>query len=284
MAAAGTRRPTNRLALGALLTPPLLWLVVAYLGSLVVLFAAAFWHFDALITFQVQKTWSLENFRALWDQDVYRTVTIRTVGIAAAVTALDAVLAFPLAWFMAKYAGLRTRSVLAVAILMPLWSSYLVKVLAWRLLLSDSGVLAGILEPFGLHGPGFSNTGVWLVMSYIWLPYMILPLYIGFERLPDTLLEASGDLGARNWTTFRHVVLPLVFPSLVAGSIFTFSLTLGDYIAVAQIGSGNQFIGSLIYTDFGTNVPLAAAYAMVPVAIMIVYLLVARRLGAFNSL
>jgi putative spermidine/putrescine transport system permease protein len=280
-------RPTttrSRLTLTAQLVAPVGWVVVFYLGSLAVLLAASFWHFDALLTFQVEKTYSLENFQALIDQPIYREVTQTTVLIAAGVTVLDALLAFPLAWFTAKFAPSRSRAVLAVLIVMPLWSSYLVKVLSWRLLLSQSGVLNGILEPFGLSGPGFTNWGVWIVMSYIWLPYMILPLYAGFERLPDTLLEASGDLGAGNWRTFASVVVPLVFPALVAGSIFTFSLTLGDYIAVQQIGGGNQFIGSLIYANFGTDVPLAAAFAMVPITIMIVYLLVAKRLRAFEAL
>jgi putative spermidine/putrescine transport system permease protein len=280
-------RPTTareRGGLTALLLAPVVWVVVFYLGSLAILLIAGFWHFDALITFRVEHTFTLENFRALWDQPIFRQVTQTTVVIAAGVTVFDALLAFPLAWYMGKFAPSWSRALLAVMVVMPLWSSYLVKVLAWRLLLSESGVLNGILSPFGLSGPGFTNWGVWLVMSYIWLPYMILPLYAGFERLPDSLLEASGDLGAGSWRTFRNVVLPTVFPALVAGSIFTFSLTLGDFIAVNQIGGGNQFIGNLIYGYFGTNVPQAAAFATVPIAIMVVYLLIAKRLGAFEAL
>jgi len=172
-----------------------------------------------------------------------------------------------------------------MAVLMPLWTSYLVKILAWRLILSEGGLLNWLLRPFHLSGPGFGDVAVYLVLSYIWLPYMILPLAAGFERLPNSLLEASTDLGARTWATFRHVVIPLVFPALVAGSIFTFSLTLGDYIAVSQVSS-TQFIGSVVYSNQGVSgdLPLAAAFAMVPVAVMLVYLALARRAGAFQAL
>jgi putative spermidine/putrescine transport system permease protein len=260
------------------------WLVVAYLGSLAVLFVAAFWHLDSF-TSAIVKDYSLQNFQTLLETDVYRQIALRTVGIAAAVTATDAVLAFPIAFYMAKVASPRTRAVLAVAVLMPLWASYLVKVYAWRTILSEEGILNWALSPFGLSGPGFGNVATWLVFSYLWLPYMILPVYAGMERIPNSLLDAAGDLGARPGRTFRHVILPLALPALVAGSIFTFSLTLGDYIT-PQLVSNTQFIGNVVYANVGVanNLPLAAAFATVPVAIMIVYLLIARRLGAFESL
>jgi putative spermidine/putrescine transport system permease protein len=172
-----------------------------------------------------------------------------------------------------------------VAILMPLWSSYLVKVYAWRIMLQENGLVDWALAPLGLEGPGFGNVATWLVFSYLWLPFMILPVYAGLERIPDSLLEASGDLGGHAWTTFRRVVFPLAFPAIVAGSIFTFALTIGDYIT-PQLVSSTQFIGNVVYANVGVanNLPLAAAFALVPVVVMIAYLLVARRLGAFESL
>jgi putative spermidine/putrescine transport system permease protein len=277
-------RPHLQLAL--LLAAPAAWLVVAYLGSLAVLFVSAFWQVDALTT-QVVHTFTLQNFEDILQGDVYRTITLRTVGMAAAVTVTDALIAFPIAFYMAKVASPRTRRLLVVAILMPLWASYLVKVYAWRIILSEEGILNWALEPFGLKGPGLGagNVAPWLVFSYIWLPYMILPVYAGLERIPDSLLEASSDLGAKSLRTFRRVVLPIAFPAVVAGSIFTFSLTLGDYIIPLQVSS-KQFIGNVVYDNVGVanNLPFAAAYATVPVLIMIVYLAVARRLGAFRSL
>ena len=276
------RRP--RLQLALLLSGPLGWLVVAYLGSLAVLFVAAFWHLDSF-TSAIVKDYSLDNFRTLVEDNVYRQIALRTIGIAAAVTVTDALLAFPIAFYMAKVASPRTRGLLVVAVLMPLWSSYLVKVYAWRTILSEEGILNWALEPLGLHGPGFGNVATWIVFSYLWLPYMILPVYAGLERIPDSMLDASGDLGARPGHTFRRVILPLALPAVVAGSIFTFSLTLGDYIT-PQLVSNTQFIGNVVYANVGVanNLPLAAAFATVPVAIMIAYLLIARRLGAFESL
>jgi putative spermidine/putrescine transport system permease protein len=276
------RRP--RLRLGLLLAGPLGWLGVAYLGSLAVLFLAAFWHLDSF-TGEVVRSYSLDNFRTILEGDVYRTIALRTVGIAAAVTLTDIALAFPIAFFMAKVASPRVRGLLVVAVLMPLWSSYLVKVYAWRTILNEEGILNWALEPFGLSGPGFGVTATWLVFSYLWLPYMIIPIYAGLQRLPASLLDASGDLGASTPTTFRRVVLPIVFPAMVAGSLFTFSLTLGDYIA-PQLVSSTQFIGNVVYANVGVanNLPLAAAFATVPVVIMVLYLLLARRLGAFESL
>ena len=276
------RRP--KLQLGLLLAGPIGWLVVAYLGSLAVLFAAAFWHLDTF-SGEVVRGFGLENFRTLAEEGVYRSIVLRTVLIAAAVTVTDAILAFPIAFFMAKVARSRTRALLVIAVVMPLWSSYLVKVYAWRIILAEDGILNWALDPFGISGPGFGNVATWLVFSYLWLPYMILPVYAALERIPDSLLDASGDLGGGAGTTFRRVVLPLALPGVVAGSIFTFSLTLGDYIT-PQIVSSTQFIGNVVYTNVGVanNLPLAAAFATVPVVIMVFYLLAARRLGAFESL
>jgi putative spermidine/putrescine transport system permease protein len=274
----------RRTQLGLLLAGPLGWLVVAYLGSLAVLFVAAFWQLDEF-SGRIVHSYSLDNFRTLWEGSVYRDIVLRTVGIAAAVTVTDAILAFPIAFYMAKVARPRTRALLAVAVLMPLWASYLVKVYAWRTILNENGVLNWALQPFGLHGPGYGIVATWLVFSYLWLPYMVLPCYAGLERIPNSLLDASGDLGAAPWTTVRRVILPLAFPAIVAGSIFTFSLTLGDYIT-PQLVSSKQFIGNVVYANVGVanNLPLAAAFATVPVLVMIVYLLVARRLGAFEQL
>jgi putative spermidine/putrescine transport system permease protein len=274
----------RRIQLGLLLSGPLGWLVVAYLGSLAVLFVAAFWQLDEF-SGEIVKQPTFDNFRLLWENDVYRTIALRTIGIAALVTVTDAILAFPIAFFMAKVATPRVRGLLIVGVLMPLWASYLVKVYAWREILSEDGILNWALGPLGLKGPGFGFVATWLVFSYLWLPYMILPIYAGLERIPASMLDASGDLGGRPGLTFRRVVLPLAFPAVVAGSIFTFSLTLGDYIT-PQLVSSTQFIGNVVYANVGVanNLPLAAAFATVPVVVMIVYLLVARRLGAFEAL
>ncbi len=272
-----------RLQLGLLLSGPLGWLGLAYLGSLAVLFAAAFWHLDSF-SGEVVKGFSLENFQTLLEGDVYRTIALRTIAIAAAVTVTDILIAYPIAFYMAKVASPRTRGLLVVAVLMPLWSSYLVKVYAWRTILAEDGILNWALEPAGLKGPGFGNVATWLVFSYLWLPYMIIPLYAGLERIPDSLLDASGDLGGKPGTTVRRVIFPLALPAMVAGSIFTFSLTLGDYITPDLVADA-KFIGNVIYDNSSLgNLPLAAAYSLVPIAIMTVYLLVARRLGAFESL
>jgi putative spermidine/putrescine transport system permease protein len=271
-----------RLTVGSLLAAPVGWLVVGYLGSLAVLFVAAFWNVNAL-TGEIQQTFTLDNFRTLINEPVYRNVALRTLGIAAGVTITDALLAFPIAFYMAKVASRRVKAILVVAVLMPLWSSYLVKVYAWRTILSSSGVLNWALHPLGIHGPGYGNVAVWLVMSYLWLPYMILPIFAGLERIPDSLLAASEDLGAGPLTTFRKVILPMALPAVVAGSIFTFSLTLGDYITPTLV-SNTGFIGNVVYSNISNNLPLASAFATVPVLIMVLYLLAARRLGAFEHL
>ena len=280
-AAALDRHPRVRLVL--LLALPVGALGIIYFGSLFVLFLNAFWSRDDF-TGQVVRTFTLENFQKL-TSPLFITVVLRTLGMAAAVTISCAVIAFPIAYYMARIASPTRRGLLVVAVLMPLWASYLIKAYSWRLILAEDGVLNWLLEPFGLKGPGYGEVGLWLVFTYLWLPYMILPIYAGLERIPNSLLEASADLGGRSWRTFRHVILPLAFPAVVAGSIFTFSLTMGDYIAPNLVTRGEQFIGNLILTNFGVpNLPLAAAQALVPLAIMIVYLIVARRLGAFDAL
>lgn len=269
-----------RLQVGALLAGPVGWLVIGYLGSLAVLLAASFWSLGEL-SGEVQQTFTLDNFETIFTDSVYRTITLRTVLIAAAVTVTDALLAIPLAFFMAKVARPRSKGLLVVAVLVPLWSSYLVKVYAWRTILSEEGIFNWVLDPLGLSGPGYGNVAVWLVMSYIWLPYMIIPVYAGLERIPNSVLAASDDLGAKPWKTFRSVIWPLVFPAIVAGSIFTFSLTLGDFITPSLV-SNTQFIGNTIYSNITNNLPLAAALTTIPIAIMVLYLLLARRLGAFE--
>jgi putative spermidine/putrescine transport system permease protein len=279
---AGLFHGRPRIQAGSLLAGPVLWLVVGYLGSLAVLLIAAFWSVDPL-SGELVKTFSLDNFKTLFQEPVYGTIALRTIAIAAAVTLTDALLAFPIAFYMAKVASNRGKALLLVAILLPLWSSYLVKVYAWRTILSTDGVINWLLDPIGAHGPGYGNAAVWLVMSYLWLPYMTLPIFAGLERIPDSLLSASEDLGAAPFTTFRRVILPLVFPAVVAGSNFTFSLTLGDYITPSLV-SNNQFIGNVVYNNITNNLPLASAFAMVPIVVMIAYLLVARRLGAFRHL
>jgi putative spermidine/putrescine transport system permease protein len=271
------RRP--RLQTGGLIAGPLAWLVVGYLGSLAILLISAFWTVDPISGLLV-KGFSLENFESLVEAP-YPTVIWRTVRIAALVTVTDAIVAFPIAFYMAKVASRRGKALLVVGILLPLWSSYLVKVYAWRTLLSHDGVINWALQPLGLHGPGYGITAVWLVMSYLWLPYMILPIYAGLERIPDSLISASEDLGASPLTTFKRVILPLSFPAVVAGSIFTFSLTLGDYIT-PKLVSNTQFIGTVIDGTITNNQPFAAALALVPIVVMIAYLLVARKLGAFE--
>jgi putative spermidine/putrescine transport system permease protein len=277
---AGLFQGRPRLQLGTLLAGPVGWLVIGYLGSLAVLLVTAFWSVDAL-SGEVVQSFSLENFEALFEEPVYRDIVGRTVAVAALVTVTDAILAFPIAFYMAKVASRRVTAILVIAVLLPLWSSYLVKVLAWRTMLSNDGIVNWALEPFGLHGPGYGIVAVWLVMSYLWLPYMILPIYAGLERIPNSLISASEDLGAPPFTTFRRVILPLAFPAVVAGSIFTFSLTLGDYIT-PRLVSNDQFIGNVIFNSITNNQPFAAALALVPIVVMIAYLLVARKLGAFE--
>ena len=274
------RHPRARLA--ALLALPVGWMVVVYFGSLFVLLLSSIWETDPF-TREVVYEFTLDNFRRIIETPVFRDVAWRTIQMAALVTIADAVIAFPIAYYMARVASPRMRNILVVAVLMPLWASYLVKAYAWRTILSDGGIINWALEPLGVTFDGYSTVGLWLVFTYLWLPFMVLPIYAGLERIPSSLLEASSDLGGRSFATFTRVILPLAFPAVVAGSIFTFSLTLGDYIAPGLITS-EQFIGTVIYSIRGEALPVAAAYSFVPIVVMIVYLLVARRLGAFKSL
>jgi len=276
------RRPGLRA--GLLLAPPMLWLGVAYLGALAALFVTSLWSQNSF-TGDVQRTWTLHNFHDLLSISVYRTITLRTLGVAALVTVIDAVVAFPVALYMAKVASPRVERLLVIAVLMPLWASYLVKAYAWRGMLSSGGLLDA-LGPVGVHSPGYGLTATVLTLAYLWFPYMVLPVYAGLERLPDSLLEASADLGARNGRTLRHVVLPMAFPALVAGSVFTFSLSLGDYIAVKIVGGANQLLGNVVFDNVGAanNLPFAAAVATVPVLVMLLYLAVVRRTGALENL
>lgn len=288
-----------RLVLLLLLAPPLLWLLVVYLGSLAALLVQSFFRLDDF-TGQVVRELTLRNYLELLtpaNLDIIR----RTATMAAAVTLACALLAFPLAYYMARYAPPRTKALLYLAVLLPLWSSYLVRVYSWKLILAKEGVLTWFATQAGLHwlidallalpgigGPSLSVSpiGTFLAFVYVWLPYMILPIEAALERIPPSLIEASGDLGGRPQQTFRHVILPLALPGLVAGSIFTFSLTLGDYIIPGTLGNSSFYLGQVVLAQQGTagNIPLAAAFTVVPIIIMAIYLLIARRLGAFHAL
>lgn len=286
-AGAGRRLSTylfhrSRLRLWLLLGLPLGWLVVVYFGSLLVLLLSAFWDTDPF-TSEVVHSFTLDNLQRIVETPVYRDVAVRTIVMALSVTLADIVLAFPIAYYMARIASPRARDLLVIAVLMPLWANYLVKAYAWRTILSEGGIVNWVIGPLGIVFDGFSPVGLWLVFTYLWLPFMILPIYAGLERIPASLLEASSDLGGRSFTTFRRVILPLAFPAVVAGSIFTFSLTLGDYIAPGLITS-EQFIGTVIYNIRSQALPTAAAFSLVPITVIIGYLLVARRLKAFESL
>jgi putative spermidine/putrescine transport system permease protein len=280
------RRPWARATL--LLTPPLAWFLLVYIASLVVLLVTAFWSVNPFTT-NIDKTWTLSNFHAIFTTPAYLSDISQTVGMAAAVTVTDAVIAFPFAYFMARVAAPRTRTALFVAILLPLWASYLAKVYSWLLIFTNHGFLDWVVGGLGLGHPQliYTNWAVYAVFCYLWLPFMIIPVYGALERVPASLIEASQDLGGRTWRTTRSVLLPLVLPGIVAGSIFTFSLTLGDYITPLLVGGTSaNFIGNVIYTNIGiaNNVPFAAAMAMVPIVIMGIYLSGARALGAFEAL
>jgi putative spermidine/putrescine transport system permease protein len=283
LSAALYRRRWAKLLL--LLTPPLGWLGVVYLGALVAMLVTSLYTTNVL--FQVVHTYSFTNFRTLWNEPVYRAITERTVGMALAVTVTDALLAFPLAYFMVRIASPRLRAFLFVGVLMPLWSSYLIKAYTWKLIMANDGSLNWALEKLGIGSVHviFTYWALWITLSYIWLPYMVLPIFAALDRVPRSLLEASGDLGSRAFGTFRRVTLPLVLPGVAAGSIFTFSLTLGDYIAVKLL-TNSQFLGNAIADNFGVanNVPLAAAISVIPILIMVVYLTIMKRAGAFEGL
>lgn len=282
-----------------LLVPPLLWLGVVYLGSLFALLAQSFFSIDEFSGTIVREP-SLKTYGELLSPSNL-DIIVRTVSLSAVVTLLSAVIAFPIAYYAARYARGRIKALFYIAVMMPLWSSYLVKVYAWKLLLAKEGVIGWIMAKLGLAwlleawlslpilgGPSLSvsYTGMVLVFLYLWTPFMILPVQAALERVPGSLIEASGDLGASPGQTFREVILPLAFPGLVAGAIFTFSLTLGDYIVPQIVGPSSLILGQVVYTQQGTagNIPLAAAFSVVPVLIMGIFLTVAKRLGAFDAL
>lgn len=288
-----------RLRLSLLLLPGLLWLVVLYLGSLGSLLVYGFWHLEEFTGLIVREL-TFSTYAELLEP-ANRDIIVRTAAMAAAVTVACSVMAFPLAYYMARFASPRMKTVLYLAVLMPLWSSYLVRALAWRSILAGEGILNWAVEGLGLNGvlrfvvglpivggPSLvqSYIGMFVVYAYLWLPFMVLPVQAALERVPESFLEASSDLGAHPRVTFRTVVLPLAKPGLVAGSIFTFSLTLGDFILPLMFGQSQLFIGQQVYVQQGTvgNLPLAAAFTFVPMAIMIVYLVMAKRAGAFEAL
>jgi len=288
-----------KLVLWLLLGPPLFYMVVVYLGSLLSLLVNSFFYLDGF-TGKIVQQFTLQTYAQLFtptNLDIFKRTTI----MAALVTIADALLAFPLSYYMAKFASPRMKSFLYLAVLVPLWSSYLVRVYAWRLILAKEGILTWFLGKVGLLGalnallniPGIGGTslglspiGMFIAFSYVWLPYMILPIQTALERVPKTLEEASSDLGAKPMQTFWSVILPLAFPGVIAGSIFTFSLTLGDFVVPLSLGNSNVYIGTAVYSYQGTsgNIPLAAAFTMGPIFIMIVYLLIAQKLGAFDAL
>lgn len=269
---------TKRLSLTFLLIPPLAWLIVAYLGSLAVLLLSAFWSTDTF-TGSVVRTFTGENIVRVLTDAVFRAATLRTVGIALTVTVICAVLAMPMALYMAKVATPRGRLLLVVAVTTPLWASYLVKAYAWRMLLSPEGPLKGLT-------PGYGIAATIVTLTYLWLPYMVIPVFAALERVPDSVIDASADLGARDLSTVRRVIGPLVFPGIAAGSIFTFSLSLGDYIAVTIVGGKTQMLGNIIYGQLVTanNQPLAAALSLIPLAAIVLYLLAMRRTGALENI
>lgn len=271
-----------RARLALLLGAPLTWLVLIYIVALAALLITALWTVDSF-TGAVTQTWTLDNIITVVTGALYQTVTLRTIAVAALVTVIDIVLALPIAFYMAKVATPRMRRVLVIAVVMPLWASYLVKVYAWRSVLAEGGVADSIT---GGNSPGYGLPATILTLSYLWLPYVILPIYAGLERVPTSLLEASSDLGASTGRTLRLVVLPLLWPAIIAGSIFSFSLSLGDYIVVTIVGGANQLLGNLVYTNVGAanNLPLAAAISLIPIVIMFVYLGVVRRTGALENL
>jgi putative spermidine/putrescine transport system permease protein len=273
------------LAIAAL---PAAWFLIVYLAALGSLFVSAFWQVDSL-SGDILHIWTLQNFATLVTEPTYRHVAERTIAMACLVTFTDALLAWPVSFFLVRHARGGWRQAIMALISIPLWCSTLAKIYAWRLILSHDGVLNWALNSLGLPAQNiaYSNTAIWLTFSYLWLPFMILPVTASLERIPPSLLEASNDLGARGFFTLRRVLLPMTLPGLLAGSIFTFSLTLGDFITPMLVGgAGSDFIGNVVYSSVGVanNVPFAAAFAVVPLVVMIAYLAMARRLGAFEAL
>jgi putative spermidine/putrescine transport system permease protein len=268
----------------ALLSLPVAWLGVLYVGSLAALFITSIWKIDTF-TSKVVREFTLSNFIDVLTDKAYFNVTVRTVGVAIAVTIICAVLAIPMAFFIARVAKPKSRPVLIALVITPLWASYLVKIYAWRTMMApDSGFLNWLVEPLGLSSPGFGMIAVIIGLSYLWLPYMVLPIYAGMEKLPDSIIDASSDLGAKPLRTFMKVVLPITWPAIIAGSLFTFSLSLGDYITVQILGGTFQMLGNVVYQNFALNLPFAAAVALIPVIVMIVYLASVRKTGALDNL
>jgi putative spermidine/putrescine transport system permease protein len=269
------------LRLSLLLSAPLAWMVLVYVVALAALLITSLWSVDSLSS-EIDRTWTLDNFRTLIENEVYRNVTVRTIGVALAVTVIDVAIALPIAFYMAKVASPRARRMLVVAVLTPLWASYLVKVFSWRIVLSEGG----LAEWTGLGSPGYGLTAVVITQSYLWLPYVILPIFAALERVPDSLLEAAGDLGAPSGMVLRSIVMPLLVPGIVAGAIFSFSLTMGDYITVNIVGGANQMLGNLVFVNAGAanNLPLAAAIAMIPIVVMLALLTAIRRTGALEQI
>ncbi len=275
------RRPKLRLA--GLLALPMAWLIGLYITSLALLLVTAFWFIDPF-TSKVKPGFTFDNFLLVFSEPAYISTSLRTLGIALAVTLISAAFAVPLGIFMAKIASPWLRGFLAIAITLPLWAGYLVKVLAMRVTFTENGLFNWLLDPLGISGPGFSITTVVLTLTYLWFPYMALPVYTAIRQIPVNLFDASADLGAKGWTTVRTVVLPLLAPALIAGSIFTFSLSLGDYIAARFVGGSTQMIGSIIASNINLNPPIAAAFSVVPIAFVVIYLLVTRRTGALERM
>jgi putative spermidine/putrescine transport system permease protein len=267
------------LQLALLLSAPMFWLVVAYLGAIAVLLISAFWTTDSF-TGQVVQTFSTGNFHDIVTDSLYRTVTVRTIVVALLVTVVDALIAVPVAFFMSLIAGSRVRQLMVVAVLTPLWASYLVKAYAWRTILAPDGPLS---DSTGGHTPGYGLPATVITLAYLWLPYMVIPIFAGFERVPRSLLEASADLGAPAWRTIRSIIVPLLFPAIAAGSIFTFSLSLGDFIAVTIVGGKTQLLANLIYEQINLNQPLAAALSVVPLVAIVLYLVAMKRTGALEN-
>ena len=288
-----------KLILGLLLGPPMIYMFVIYLGSLFALLVNSFFYLEEF-TGLIVREFTLRTYAKLFEP-TNLGIFIRTATMAMAVTVADIIIAFPLAYYIARFASTRLKTYLYIAVTLPLWSSYLVRVYAWKLILAKEGIISWFVSLFGLQAvldkllsiPGIGGSslslspiGMFIAFCYIWLPYMIVPIQTALERVPNSLVEASSDLGANAAQTFRNVLLPLSFPGVVAGSIFTFSLTLGDFIIPQVLGNSRFFIGQAVYSYQGTagNIPLAAAITMGPVVIMVVYLLIARKMGAFDAL
>jgi len=268
----------------SLLLLPMTWMFVIYLGSLGALFITSIWTVDDF-TNKVIRTFTLENFIEILSDRAYLNVTIRTLLIALSVTILCALIAIPMSFFMARVVSPRFRPVLIALAITPLWASYLVKIYAWRTMMSEeSGFLTWLLSPIGIKSPGYGLISVVLALTYLWLPYMIIPIFAGMERLPNSILDASSDLGAKPLKTFFKVVLPLTYPAIIAGSIFTFSLSMGDYIAVQIVGGTFQMLGNVVYQNFALDLPFSAAVALIPVIVMVLYLTLVRKSGALENL